>query len=106
MLETSLNQILDWGVENIQNYCKNLLKEPLKILQSKGYWVEDEAFRTHHLVGLRVPTGADINKIQAELKRRNVQVSFRGEAIRISPHLYNDNTDIDLLMEALLTAKN
>jgi selenocysteine lyase/cysteine desulfurase len=104
MLETSLNQILDWGVDNIQNYCKNLLEKPLKTLQSKGYWVEDEPFRTNHLVGLRVPTGADINKIQAELKRRNVIVSFRGESIRISPHLYNDQTDIDLLIEGLLTS--
>ena len=101
MLETSLNQLFDWGVENIQNYCKNLLEEPLKTLQSKGYWVEDEAFRTHHLVGLRIPAGADINKIQMELKRRNIVVSFRGEVIRISPHLYNDQTDVDLLVEAL-----
>lgn len=103
MLETSLNQLLDWGVDTIQNYCKNLLEEPLKILQAKGYWVEDEAFRTHHLVGLRVPSGADINRIQAELKRSHVQVSIRGESIRISPHVYNDQNDIDVLVEGLLT---
>jgi selenocysteine lyase/cysteine desulfurase len=90
-------------VDNIQNYCKNLLEEPLKILQSKGYWVEGEAFRVNHLVGIRIPKGTDITKIQAELKRRNVQVSFRGEAIRISPHLYNDQADIDLLVEGLLS---
>lgn len=102
MLETSLNQLLDWGVDNIQDYCKNLLEEPLKILQSKGYWVEDEAFRTHHLVGIRIPFGGDITKIQAALKQSNVQVSIRGEFIRISPHVYNDQTDIDVLVEGLL----
>lgn len=103
MLETSLNQLLAWGVDNIQNYCKNLLEEPLKILQSKGYWVEDEAFRSHHLIGVRIPAGRDIIKIQAALKRSNVQVSVRGESIRISPHVYNDQTDIDSLMAGLLS---
>jgi selenocysteine lyase/cysteine desulfurase len=106
MLETSLNQLLNWGVDNIQDYCKNLLEKPLITLQSKGYWVENELFRTNHLVGIRIPKGAEITKIQAELKRRNVQVSFRGEAIRISPHVYNDETDIDLLVEGLLAINN
>jgi selenocysteine lyase/cysteine desulfurase len=102
MLAASLQQLLDWGVDNIQNYCKNLLEEPLEILQSKGFWIDSEAYRTNHLVGLRVPVGTEISRIQAELKRRNVVVSIRGEAIRISPNVYNDQQDIDLLVEGLL----
>jgi selenocysteine lyase/cysteine desulfurase len=97
-----LTQLLDWGVENIQDYCKNLLEEPLKMLQEKGFWVEDEAFRSNHLVGLRLPAGVDIGKIQAEMKKRNVMLSFRGEAIRISPNVYNDQNDIDMMVEGLL----
>lgn len=106
MLETSLNQLLDWGVDNIQNYCKSLLEEPLKLIQSKGFWVEDEAYRTYHLVGVRIPAGSDIAKIEAALKRSNVQVSYRGESIRISPHLYNDQNDIDVLVEGLLAVSS
>ena len=102
MLTASLTQLLAWGIENIQNYCQNLLEEPLKILQEKGFWVEDESFRSHHLVGLRLPKGADIHKIQAELKIRNVVISYRGESIRISPHVYNDQNDMALLLEGLL----
>jgi selenocysteine lyase/cysteine desulfurase len=102
MLATALTQLLDWGVENIQDYCKNLLEEPLKMLQEKGFWVENEAFRSNHLVGLRLPAGADIGKIQAEMKKRNVVLSFRGEAIRISPNVYNDQNDIDIMVEGLL----
>ena len=81
---------------------KNLLEEPLKILQEKGFWVENEAFRTNHLVGLRLPKGADITKIQAEMKKRNVVISYRGEAIRISANVYNDEHDIDVMVEGLL----
>lgn len=102
MLETSLKQILTWGVDNIQAYCKNLLEEPLKKLQSHGFWIDDEAYRSHHLVGLRLPKHANIKAIQEALRQRNVVVSFRGEAIRIAPHVYNDTHDIDLLVESLL----
>lgn len=102
MLAASLTQILDWGVENIQTYCKNLLKSPLEILQSNGFWVEEEAYRANHLVGIRLPKGANIATIQNELKKRNVIISFRGEALRISPNVYNNQNDIDALVEGLL----
>jgi selenocysteine lyase/cysteine desulfurase len=102
MMVAAMTQLLDWGVENIQNYCKNLLEEPLKMLQEKGFWVENEAFRSNHLVGLRLPVGADIGKIQNEMKKRNVILSFRGEAIRISPNVYNDQNDIDVMVDGLL----
>ena len=102
MMVAAMTQLLDWGVGNIQDYCKNLLGEPLKILQEKGFWVEDEAFRTNHLIGLRLPKGAEISKVQTEMKKRNVVISYRGEAIRISPNVYNDKHDIDMMVEGLL----
>jgi selenocysteine lyase/cysteine desulfurase len=102
MLAASLTQILAWGVDNIQAYCKNLMTEPLKLLQEKGFWVDDEPYKAYHLVGLRVPSGVDIGKIQTALKQRNVLVSVRGESIRIAPHVYNDQNDIDVLVDGLL----
>ena len=102
MMAAALTQLLDWGIQNIQDYCKNLLEEPLKILQEKGFWVESAEFRSNHLVGLRLPVGTDIHKIQAELKRRNVVISFRGEAIRISPNVYNDQNEIEIMVEGLM----
>ena len=102
MLAESLRQLLDWSVPAIQEYCRNLMQEPIKLLQEKGYLIENEKFRSHHLFGIRVPKGVEIAQIQAKLKERNVFVSFRGNAIRVSPHLYNDANDVDRLMEALL----
>jgi selenocysteine lyase/cysteine desulfurase len=102
MIVAAITQLLDWGVENVQNYCKNLLEKPLKMLQEKGFWVEDEEFRSNHLVGLRLPAGADTSKIQTEMKKRNVILSYRGEAIRISPNVYNDQNDIDVMVDGLL----
>jgi selenocysteine lyase/cysteine desulfurase len=37
----------------------------------------------------------------AQLAARDVYVSVRGNALRVTPHLYNDGGDIDRLIQAL-----
>jgi selenocysteine lyase/cysteine desulfurase len=37
----------------------------------------------------------------AILKQHGVYVGMRGESLRVSPHLYTTDADIDRLMEAL-----
>ncbi|MDR6560414.1 MULTISPECIES: aminotransferase class V-fold PLP-dependent enzyme [unclassified Arcicella] len=102
MLTAAIEQINVWGVNAINNYCDELLKEPLDILQAHGYWVEEKPYRSSHLVGVRIPEHIDYQKIQAALQERKVFVSFRGQSIRLAPHLYNDMNDIDVLMDGLL----
>jgi selenocysteine lyase/cysteine desulfurase len=104
MLASALQQLLDWGVSAIEAYCKHLMKNPLETLQSHGFWVEDPLFRASHLVGIRIPKNAKMHRIQDELKKRDVVVAIRGEAIRVSPHVYNTQADLDLFVEALLSA--
>jgi selenocysteine lyase/cysteine desulfurase len=36
-----------------------------------------------------------------ELAKRQVYVSVRGSSIRITPHLYNSEADVDRLVQAL-----
>ncbi len=102
MLAAALTQINTWGVDSINQYCDELLKEPLTLLQEKGYWVDEKPYRSNHLVGIRIPPKADYLTIQKALQERKVFVSFRGEAIRLAPHVYNDANDIDVLMDGLL----
>ena len=101
MLAASIQQLLDWGIENIQNYCKELVAEPINQLKSMGYWVENEANRSSHLFGIRPPEGQDISLIQKNLAEKNIFVSVRGEAIRVSPHLYNEAGDFEALIDVL-----
>lgn len=103
MLSTALEQILAWEVDNIQTYCQNLAKEPIERLQEMGYRVEEQDSRGAHLFGIRVPQHIDQDRLKQQLQDQKVYVSYRGDAIRVSPHLYNDATDMDRLVVSLQT---
>lgn len=101
MLTRALQQINEWGVENIQNYCKKLVKPFKEDLHTKGFILEPDEFSANHLFGIRFPKGFDSEKVQEELIRRKIHVSVRGDAMRVSVHLFNTEEDLDQLYEVL-----
>lgn len=101
MLQAAIEQLLEWGVENIQEYCARLTKDLVKDARRLGYVIEDADWRSSHLFGIRLPEHVSMDRVSRELADRNVAVSFRGNAVRVSPHVYNDADDISHLMEAL-----
>ena len=94
----AFEQILEWGISNIQEYCKILTKEPLQELETLGVIMEDSKDRGHHLFGLYLDDSYDMNKVKAAFTENNIFVSFRGNAIRVAPHLYNTSKDLDALV--------
>lgn len=101
MIHQALKQILKWDPENIQSYCKQLTKEPLNELRELGFKIEDEKWRGHHLFGVRVPEQIAVADLKKQLDRYKVAVSTRGDAIRIAPHVYNDEMDMRKLLKAM-----
>jgi selenocysteine lyase/cysteine desulfurase len=95
MMLTALRQINRWGVGGIQEYCKGISSAAVTRLRERGFRVEDEAWRGHHLFGVRVPPSADIEKIRQNLQRKKIYVSFRGDAIRVAPNVYNNEEDLN-----------
>lgn len=100
MMLKAIQQLNRWGVENIQAYCKNICKEAVATLEEKGFWIEDEDYRSGHLLGIRL-LEKDQQKIKTALHRNNIYVSFRGDAIRVAPNVYNDVKDMSKLVKAL-----
>jgi selenocysteine lyase/cysteine desulfurase len=99
MFKAALEQILDWGVEHIQTYTKNLSREPVTILQDLGCRVEAEVERCGHLFGVRLEEqNFDFQQLLQAFAEQNAYVSFRGNAIRVAPHLYNDEADFTKLI--------
>lgn len=102
MLIAALNQLNEWQPRNIEQYCEALSHESVKSLRKVGFHIEEDAYRGKHLFGIRIPAHLNIDDINQKLKAANIYVSIRGNAIRVAPHLYNDPSDFDKLLEVLL----
>jgi len=101
MMIKALEQLLEWGPENIQNYCKNLTKELVDELPKLGFNLEHPEWRSHHLFGIHLPSHIRPKELQKELTENKIHVSVRGSAIRIAPNVYNDKEDIAALAKVL-----
>ncbi|AYB30717.1 aminotransferase class V-fold PLP-dependent enzyme [Chryseolinea soli] len=93
MLLKSIQQLNRWGVANIQEYCGHISREATLTLRDKGFLIEDEAHRAKHLFGIRLGQH-DPEKIKTQLLKNNIYVSFRGNAIRVAPNVYNTEKDL------------
>ena len=102
MLTTALSQLQSWGVSNIQNYCKSIGYSELEHLQTLGFKIEDSKYRAHHLFGIRPPLNFNYQLVKEALVNEKVYVSFRGKAIRVSPHIYNSLEDMKKLTSCLV----
>lgn len=100
----SLELLNEWGPDRIQEYCRALTRDFLTEVGELGYTVEDEAWRGAHLFGLRMPATVDLTALRDALAARNVSASLRGTALRLSPNVYNDETDMGVLLEVLKKA--
>ncbi len=104
MMNAALDLVLEWTPARIAEYCGTLAAELLERAREAGFGVEDRAWRAPHLFGLHVPAGLDPKAVSEMLAARNVHVSLRGTALRVSPHVYNDEADMVALWEALRSA--
>jgi len=105
MLNKAIKQLLAWSPEGIQAYCADLWKSILPSLQELGCSVEEAGFRGEHLVGIRLDDSFDRQKLNTVLQENNVFVSFRGNSIRVSCHLYNEKKDMELLLDCFKRSK-
>jgi selenocysteine lyase/cysteine desulfurase len=101
MLNEALNQLLKWGVPEIQNYCGELSGPLIRYFHEKGIPVEEREYRANHLLGLRLPESVDGEKLLGALQQRKVYVSLRGSNLRISVNVFNTAEDIEQLKGAL-----
>jgi selenocysteine lyase/cysteine desulfurase len=102
MAIAALEQLLDWGVPAIQDYCRRLTADLFHTLPDAGFAADHEEGRAAHIFGLRAPQGLDNAALKAELDRRDIYVSLRGSAVRVSPNVYNTPEDVDALKGVLL----
>ncbi len=95
-----LEQILDWGPPDIAATLGRMTADISARAESLGLEVLDESLRAPHILGLRFPQGLPADLL-SRLAEGRVFVSVRGDSVRVAPHLYNNQADIERFFEAL-----
>lgn len=103
MLNKSLEMILDWTTEGIQDYCEKISADTLQRLAEAGLWLENDDQRGRHLIGIRLPDGVELERLKEKAIEQNISLSYRGNAIRVSPHVYNNENDFERLEKLILS---
>ncbi len=98
MFIRAIEQLIEWKPKNIQEYCKTVSTTAIQKLRDLGCFIENEGYRAHHLFGIYLPEHINVEQLKARLKQENIIVSFRGNAMRVSPHVYNSEEDFDRLI--------
>lgn len=104
MAMAALAQLTAWGVSSIQETLSGLTDTISTGARELGLTVPAREDRVGHMVGIRF-AGDRIDEIRKKLVENNIYISFRGSSMRIAPHLYNDERDVERLLGALKYAR-
>ncbi len=104
ILTKTIEQLIEWKPENIQNYCQQITQEAVEDLREMHCYIEDDTYRSKHLFGVKLADNMDMKKLQEELLNNKIYVSVRGSYVRVSPHVYNTKEDLEKLVNCFRLA--
>jgi selenocysteine lyase/cysteine desulfurase len=97
-----LEQLLAWGVDRIAATLAAMTAAIAERAAGLGLAATPAHLRAGHYLGLRFRRAPE--RLPERLAKEQVYVSVRGDSLRVTPHLYNDEADIDRLFEVLEAA--
>ncbi|HUN51343.1 MAG TPA: aminotransferase class V-fold PLP-dependent enzyme [Candidatus Sulfotelmatobacter sp.] len=103
MAIAALEQIDAWTVPAIAATLGGMTADIAVRAAGLGLKSTAAELRAPHFVGLRFPRGMPAG-LPERLAAAKVHVSVRGDALRVTPHLYNNDADIDRLFAVLAAA--
>ncbi|MBZ9743567.1 MULTISPECIES: aminotransferase class V-fold PLP-dependent enzyme [unclassified Mesorhizobium] len=96
----AMKLIEEWSVERVFERLRYLNDFVWAQAESRGLEVERPRLPAPHISILDIGDRLAPNAAQ-DLKQANVHVTLRGTKMRVSPHVYNDEEDIDRLFQNL-----
>ncbi|MEA3061958.1 MAG: hypothetical protein QOJ94_1739 [Sphingomonadales bacterium] len=94
----ALAQLSEWGVSAIAETLGGMTASIAARLEDHG--IESSRDRAPHYLSVRFAAEPP-DGIEDRLASAGVHVSLRGDRMRITPHLYNDEEDVERLVAAL-----
>jgi len=99
----ALELVNEWGIDNISIELGKTNKVITEILIENGFETMHEFSRAPHFQSARLPD-VDTRELAARLVADGVYVSQRGDRLRVAPHLYTDDSDLDHFEDSLRKA--
>jgi kynureninase len=101
LAQGGLDIITEVGPANTRERQQDLIDEIVVRADGAGLPVRSPRDRTARGGMVNLGVGQDAEKVCHALLDRNVCTDFRGDGIRVSPHFFNNEEDIDRLFAAL-----
>lgn len=101
MMVAALQQVVNWQPNRVQDFCEQISARAIKRLREHGFWIEEQE-RGHHLFGVRLPAHLTLQSVREKLTKKNIHVSFRGDCIRVAPHVYNTASELNTFASVLI----
>ena len=98
----SINYFTKIGIKNIRKHNQALISMTANELDVEFVSPRDEAIRGGTMI---LDFGKNQQTMLGHLKENNISVDLRSHGIRISPHIFNDEQDIDQLISVIKSAK-
>src|SRR5205807_1929886 len=103
MAAIGMEMMAQWGAPAVAARLSALTRRIAAGLVEADVALPDERFRAPHILCVR-PRGEALEHAIARLAREQVYVAPRLGRMRISPHVYNDEADVDRLVACLTHA--
>jgi selenocysteine lyase/cysteine desulfurase len=94
MASIGMELLAQWGCDAVQARLGALTARLAERLRDCGVMVPDTSVRAPHILSLRFPAGMPEGLIE-RLAAEQIYVAPRVGRLRISPHVYNDEDDVD-----------
>jgi selenocysteine lyase/cysteine desulfurase len=103
MAAIGMEMVAAWSAPAIVARLSALTRRIAGGLGEADVELPDERFRAPHILCVR-PRGEALDQVIARLAREQIYVASRLGRMRISPHVYNDEADVDRLVGCLTHA--
>jgi selenocysteine lyase/cysteine desulfurase len=101
-VQASIAQLLDWGVKNISQTLQETTNQLAEIASSHGLPVISSSQRAPHYLSLQLPKNASADLL-VRARAQGVYFSHRGDCLRVTPHLWVTDADIQRFDRVLST---
>ncbi|MFQ5535099.1 MAG: aminotransferase class V-fold PLP-dependent enzyme [Sphingomonadales bacterium] len=100
---SGMKQLIDWGIGEISETLRAMTHNIAERAGALGLQAAPAQFRSPHYLSVKWPASR-AEALMSRLAEHKVHISQRGGSLRITPHLYNNEADIDRLLAAFKEA--